>query len=165
MRTISRFLVAFSVTVLISAALMIGCGSGGSSGGNAVIGNTNTSSGTVYTCSWGYVSSNTDCTSLITYNSCEQGYYNYSQSCLGQKCQKNCERTVGYSNNTQSPAGTTPTANCTNHWNFCSKATNCCGYCEYDLFTINLFRIAANLSTLKSGDLEGFGMCVPGSGK
>jgi hypothetical protein len=166
MKQLRHFLYAFITTVFIVGALMMGCGSGGSGGGNAVVGNTTTSSGTEYTCSWGYVSSNTDCTTLVSYNSCEQGYYNITQSCLGQKCQKNCVRTVGYSNNTSPAGNNNTTANCTNHCNYCSKATNCCGYCEFDLLAINGFRLLSGLSPIKSSDLTGgFGMCVPGSGK
>ncbi len=163
MRSITAALVAFSLTVLISAALMLGCGSGG----DAVVGNTTSSGNTEYTCNWYNVNGNTDCTSLLTYNSCAEGTYYSTLWCNGRNCKKNCERNVGVATNNQAPVNNT-SAVCTNHWNYCTSVTRCCGYCSYDILDVNAQRILNGLSPLNSNSSGlggGTGMCLPGSGK
>ena len=101
MRSLPAFLMAFIVTVIISGALMMGCGGAGDSSDPIYSNNTGSSNNNIeaYNCTWYSVNSNTDCASLISYNSCGEGFYNSLLICTGRTCQKNCVRTVGYANN------------------------------------------------------------------
>ena len=164
MRSIPAFLLAFIVTVVISGALMIGCGGGGggtaTTGGASNTGNSNTVAAMTGNNNTASNNNSHPCSKDGEFCNTNENCCDKSSQCIGGV---RVDPFLGLYTEPYKCGKPSSNNNCTADWNTCTKgASNCCGTCQVDGQQVRNAALVFGISfSASQADGVTKGYCIP----